>query len=578
MSSYYYISSNPIPYNILCCLSLTRIEKLKYGLNFLELPTKDQSKTKAQLIRLIIYQNDDKSLIICRNLCRHAGGNFIHDIEDAAEIVRCAYHGWKLNVQTLEYIKPADCLKQKQLIIHQNNSDEFFILEPALYDPWTIDSKEKDVLQEDELTITFLSHACLEIKGGNTRLIIDPWLIGPAYDRSWWLLHDIDENWLEKIANADGIFLSKSTPDHFNRFTLQRILQINPSIHIYAPEMLSKTIEQFGFINIHSIQFGIWKYIQTSECRLMILPDHKHPYDDVTFLFEYKGHRILNLVDCSSPNGDYLPYSVDVLLTNFTSNKNAYPSCFVDQFGEEKILEMAKIKDENFIKTIIKLIQLCNPTVWIPIGGYFLEAEPNDEQIRRLNWKNNPADVAERLKLRFPFLKTWCPFPNGKYDLGNHIAEESIKSVNEYLATSWNFQDYIDQLDQCLTDSSLKTMKGIEEYFKWTLFKNYNLILHVIEVNDDFSEIIREYYVDFLNSYPVFPQSLPIDRPYLRIRIRASVIRHIFINGLSWNYIFNSFSARYFAQPNIYHRKFWNHFKFHLPTDPPQLHNLENDL
>ncbi len=68
-----------------------------------------------------------------------------------------------------------------------------------------------------------------------------------------------------------------------------------------------------------------------------------------------KGHRILNLVDCSNPNGEYLPYSVHVLLTNFTSNTSAFPSCFIDQFGQEKIFEMCQKKDENFLKKTNKI-------------------------------------------------------------------------------------------------------------------------------------------------------------------------------------------------------------------------------
>ncbi|CAF1290411.1 unnamed protein product [Adineta ricciae] len=567
MSSYYYISSNPIPYAILCCLSSLQIQKLRFGLNFLELPSRDPSRSKAKFIRLIIYQNSDKSLIICRNLCRHAGGNFIHDIEDSPEIVRCAFHGWKLNVQTLEYTHPADCLKQKRLEIDQTNENEWLILEPALYDPWMIDAKEKQVLHPDELTITFISHACIEIQAGPTRLFIDPWLIGPAYDRSWWLLHDIDANSLERIANADGIFISKSTPDHFNRCTLRRIVQLNACIHVYAPEMLINSLEQLGFVNTHCIRLGIWEEMPTSECRMMILPDHKHPYDDWTFLFEYKGYRILNLVDCSSPNGDFLPYGVDILLTNFTSNKNAYPSCFMDQFNEKKVLQLAKNKDEKFIKSIIRFIQLSSPTVWIPVGGYFLEA---DEQIRRLNWKNDPMDVAEQLRARFRYLKTWCPFPNGKYDVGSSIGDSPKRSMDDYLAKSTDFQHYNDRFERILNNPSLETMKGVEEYFKWTLFNNYDLILHIIEVKDDFSDIIQEYYIDFLNSSPLFPPSRPIDRPYLRIRIHASVIRHVFFHGLSWNYVFNSFSGRYLAQPDVYHRKFWNHFKYNLPSTPPR--------
>ncbi|CAF2681487.1 unnamed protein product [Rotaria sp. Silwood2] len=582
MSLPYYISSSPIPYRIICHLSLAIVQNLKIGLNFINVSSHDQNKTNSEIVRLLIYQDQDNSLIVCRNLCRHAGGNFVHDIEDSPEIVRCIYHGWKLNVKTLEYIKPADCLKQKQLIVEKKDDGEVIILEPLLYEPWTVDFEEKQDLKCDELTICFLSHGCVEINANGMRLIVDPWLTGPCYGRSWWLLYEVDDNYFNRIANADGIFISKYSPDHFNLPTLRRIAKINPNIYIYIPELMlnlfKNQIEQLGFVNVKKIQFGIWKDFKLKESRFMILSDHKHPHIDTLLLFEYKGYKILNLIDCSSPNGDYLPYSVDVLLTNFTSNKNAFPSCFIEQYGEEKVFEIAKTKDEIFIKEIIKFIQLSNPTLWIPIGGYFIEMGPDDEQICHLNWKNKPSNVAQILKSRFPFLKTWCPFPGGKYDVGTKLADEPLKPLENYLKKSWNFQPYIYQLDKSLDFEPLKSMKGIKQYFEWALFYNYDLILHIIETTNDFSQILREYYVDFLDLNPVFLDYIPENRPFLRIRIRASVIRDIFIRGYSWIYIFKGFSARFFAQPNIYHRKFWNHFKYNLSLDPPQWHQFNDKI
>ena len=37
-----------------------------------------------------------------------------------------------------------------------------------------------------ETKFTILSHACLLLERGNTKIIIDPWLIGACYWGSWW--------------------------------------------------------------------------------------------------------------------------------------------------------------------------------------------------------------------------------------------------------------------------------------------------------------------------------------------------------------------------------------------------------
>ena len=580
MFSPYYISSSPIPYRIICHLSLSIIQNLKIGLNFVSIPSNGQNKSIPQVIRLLIYQKQDKSLIICRNLCRHAGGYFTHDIEDLPEIVRCVYHGWKLNAKTLDYIQPADGRKQKQLITEKKDDGGFIVLEPLLYEPWTIDPQEKQDLKYGELTVCYISHSCIEINANGMRFIVDPWLTGPCYGRSWWLLHEIDEHYFHRVANADGIFISKTFPDHFNIPTLICIAKINPDIHIYVPEIIINSckgqIEELGFVNIKKIQFGTWEKLK--ESRFMIMPDHKHPYIDSLLLFEYKGYKILNLIDCSDPNGEYLPYSVDVLLTNFTSNKNAFPACFIEQYDEEKVVEIAKKKDDLYIKKLLKFVQLSYPSLWIPIGGYFIESGPDDEEIYRVNWKNNPSTVAQILQARFPILKTWCPFPGGKYDVGTKQADELSKPFDDYLKKCWNFQPYIDYLDKSMDFEPLKSLEGVQQYFRWASFHNYDLVLHIIETTNDFSQNIRQYYLDFFGINTVFLDQFAENRSFLRIRIRASVIRDIFIHGYSWIHIFNGFSARFFAQPDIYHHKFWHHFKYNLPLDPPHWSQVNDEI
>ena len=65
-----------------------------------------------------------------------------------------------------------------------------------------------------------------------------------------------------------------------------------------------------------------------------------------------------------------------------------------------------------------------------------------------------------------------------------------------------------------------------------TLFYNYNLVLHMIETNNNFSQIIRQYYIDFSQMKPILLDSMPEDRSFLRIRVRASVIRDVLYSWL----------------------------------------------
>lgn len=63
-------------------------------------------------------------------------------------------------------------------------------LHPA--QPWETSGQERmpiEELAEGEVTVTFFAHACVEIKLGDKTLVTDPWLLGPAFLRGWWLSH-----------------------------------------------------------------------------------------------------------------------------------------------------------------------------------------------------------------------------------------------------------------------------------------------------------------------------------------------------------------------------------------------------
>merc|ERR1712194_469561 len=67
--------------------------------------------------------------------------------------------------------------------------------------------------------------------------------------------------------------------------------------------------------NVKKIPLKTWHTIDANT-RMMILPDSTWPLLDTALLVEYKGHRILNIVDCCNPNGGSLPSGIDVLLTS----------------------------------------------------------------------------------------------------------------------------------------------------------------------------------------------------------------------------------------------------------------------
>ena len=82
------------------------------------------------------------------------------------------------------------------------------------------------------MIIKILSHACLLLKTNSHSIIIDPWLIGSCYWRSWWNFPEpeFDES---ELAGVDAVLISHIHWDHWHGPTLKKLFKGKP---IYVPD------------------------------------------------------------------------------------------------------------------------------------------------------------------------------------------------------------------------------------------------------------------------------------------------------------------------------------------------------
>ncbi|CAB1346212.1 unnamed protein product [Coregonus sp. 'balchen'] len=195
------------------------VRSLKDGINFKKSP--DDGKC------YIIYKENGE-LKACKNQCKHQGG-----------LRRDDGRGWSSS----------------------RGGDRLGPLDPQ-------------ELQEGEVTVTYLTHACMELQLGGKKMIFDPWLTGPAFARGWWLLHEPPADSMERLCRADLIYISHMHSDHLSYPTLKSLSATRPDVPIYVGDtsrpvfwMLEK--RQVQLTNINVVPFGVWQNID-EHLRFMI--------------------------------------------------------------------------------------------------------------------------------------------------------------------------------------------------------------------------------------------------------------------------------------------------------------------
>ncbi|XP_077994477.1 cytidine monophosphate-N-acetylneuraminic acid hydroxylase-like [Glandiceps talaboti] len=561
-------------------LTLTGEEskQLKTGVNIVD---------KSEKERFIIFKDggDSDSYKACRNICKHQGGTFVKDIEDLdSSTLRCTKHGWKLDCSNMRYVNPPDSFKQEELVVEEDNDGCLHLVELCPPQPWQHNAREKQPIKAGEVVLTYFTHACMEMKFGDVTMFTDPWLTGPSFARGWWLYHEPPSDWLERLAKADLIYISHLHSDHLSYPTLEILQTRNPDIPIYVgntktPVFCKMEQNNVKMNNINVLKFGVWQEIN-SDLRIMILMDGVHPELDTCLIIDYKGHLILDTVDCTNPNGGKLPQNVDVMLSDFAGGASGFPMTFHGgRYTEEWKANFIKRERLKLLYYKTQIVRQVNPIVYCPFAGYFVEAHPSDKYIRETNTKNDPTDLNKLINKFSPNIRTWTPKPGARLDLGILLKDRNDGSAiqdppigTKILKDSWEFDKYLNRMKTYVYDEIFAYPEWIEFYYKWCGFKNYNLVLRMIETTDNF-ELIEggyDYLVDFSGDEPTFPTKRPQrEHSYLEIRNRIGVHRQTIKTGNFWDDLYIGFNNRITRTPDTFHYLFWNHMQILVSTDPP---------
>jgi len=106
------------------------------------------------------------------------------------------------------------------------------------------------------MKFTVLSHACLYVEHGSTSLMVDPWLLGSAYWRSWWNYPPVDR---ERVLGLRPtyIFLTHIHWDHFHGPSLRAYAK---DTHILIPDdrydRMARDLRTMGFKRVTALDHG----------------------------------------------------------------------------------------------------------------------------------------------------------------------------------------------------------------------------------------------------------------------------------------------------------------------------------
>ena len=522
-----------LPYKKIIEEDSINIESVEQGTNFYQ--------------DFIVYK-DEEIINIYSRICDHNGGRLCKQNEK----IVCPYHGWEFNPEKGSYENIQVVKKKEDFTVTAGK----IIISKETYIP-----KLPNTSIKRNISLDYMSHACLIFKSDDFSFATDPWLDGFAFASGWWLKHNPPKDWIEKINEVDFIYISHNHPDHLNEFTLGKIRK---DMEFIIPDFESKSVEKIllklGFNNLTIFSFDSYYQFKHSDLFFSILKSGDFR-DDSGLYFTYGDFSFFSTVDSNDLNFGRFPEYVTIYASSFAGGASGYPLCFdnIDEFKKGEIL----VRNTNAVKaTVLNNISKLNPNYFLPYAGFFHESAQRDKYIIKNNNKNSIDDFENLLKRK----NTQC-LNILKNDSYSFFGREIVSSrMLDRESTSINPEAFMNKVFSNMNIDS----DYIHNFFINSNFQD-NLKVFFELTNDNFDHTLKFFIVDFSSADPIVTfeefnwekikseYNSPNIRK-LRIKVRKNSFDWVLKNNSPFEDLSIGFQCKIDRVPDIYNVHFWNHF------------------
>lgn len=215
------------------------------------------------------------------------------------------------------------------------------------------------------MKFTIIGHACLFIETGSETILVDPWLSGSCYWRSWW--HFPPNTAIRPaVLEPDYIYLSHHHFDHFHYPSLRRLSRkARVLIPRFGLDIMRFELANLGFEDVTELPHGDVMKL-TGGTRLA---SYQYGPDDSAFVVERDGVVLADLNDCKINGASARPLLREFRSPTFFfkshSFAQAYPNCYT--FADPA--DAQYMTRDDFVATFIGEAREMQPKYAIPFAS-----------------------------------------------------------------------------------------------------------------------------------------------------------------------------------------------------------------
>ncbi|MCG3137063.1 MAG: hypothetical protein HJJLKODD_00905 [Phycisphaerae bacterium] len=251
-----------------------------------------------------------------------------------------------------------------------------------------VDNKIEHLYRTRYMQVEYIGHAALRIDTGDTIIVTDPWLMGPAYCGQWHLFPkpvNADIVW-----DAEVILISHGHEDHLHEPTLRHLPK---SARIFYPyNWYAGSTAYFHDLGFRHVTEAVTyrTYPLTRRTRVTYVANNL----DSIAVIEHDDRVMVNINDALHAHHDrVIDLFIDSLRKRWPKidtvfccygGASFFPNCYHHP-GKEDVA-IGELREQLFAHNFCKIVQRLQPRVAVPFAADFVLLSPHQHWINQIRF------------------------------------------------------------------------------------------------------------------------------------------------------------------------------------------------
>ncbi len=232
------------------------------------------------------------------------------------------------------------------------------------------------------MRFTVIGHACLRVETSGPTLLVDPWLTGSCYWRSWWHF-PADAELTPELLSPDAVYLTHHHFDHFHYPSMRRIdTQAEVLCARFGVDVMAGEVRELGFRTVTELPHGEVRELAPG----VRVASYQYGFDDTAFVVADGDTVVADLNDCKIRGRALRQIVDDFGPVTFMLKTHSWAQSYPHLYTAEDADDLTLLKRQTYLDEFVDAARTLQPRYAVPFANMvaFLHPESwamNEEMI-----------------------------------------------------------------------------------------------------------------------------------------------------------------------------------------------------